>query len=74
MTEPHGNTGPFYICPMHPDVIKAAPGKCPYCGMALIPEGSRFGIVRHMMSSPLHAGIMIAALLALMAAAMMLWK
>jgi P-type Cu2+ transporter len=26
-----------YTCPMHPEVIKHAPGKCPKCGMELIP-------------------------------------
>ena len=26
-----------YTCPMHPEVIKDAPGKCPKCGMDLIP-------------------------------------
>ncbi|MDQ3016445.1 MAG: cadmium-translocating P-type ATPase [Bacteroidota bacterium] len=26
-----------YTCSMHPRVIKDEPGKCPYCGMALIP-------------------------------------
>ena len=26
-----------YICPMHPDVIEGAPGKCPRCGMDLVP-------------------------------------
>lgn len=26
-----------YTCPMHPEVIKEAPGKCPKCGMTLIP-------------------------------------
>lgn len=26
-----------YTCPMHPEVIKDAPGKCPKCGMELIP-------------------------------------
>jgi Cu(I)/Ag(I) efflux system membrane fusion protein len=25
-----------WICPMHPDVIKDAPGKCPICGMPLV--------------------------------------
>ena len=24
-----------YICPMHPEVIKDKPGKCPKCGMNL---------------------------------------
>ena len=27
----------FYTCPMHPDVISDKPGKCPKCGMDLVP-------------------------------------
>src|SRR3990170_6336479 len=34
MTHEHSNK---YTCPMHPEVIKDAPGKCPKCGMDLIP-------------------------------------
>jgi P-type Cu+ transporter len=26
-----------YTCPMHPEVVQAAPGNCPICGMALEP-------------------------------------
>jgi Cu(I)/Ag(I) efflux system membrane fusion protein len=26
-----------YTCPMHPDVHTDAPGRCPYCGMDLVP-------------------------------------
>jgi len=25
-----------YTCPMHPEVVKDAPGKCPKCGMKLV--------------------------------------
>jgi hypothetical protein len=25
-----------YVCPMHPEVTSAAPGKCPKCGMDLV--------------------------------------
>jgi len=57
-TEPHGNapanrqhdhaapTADTYTCPMHPQVVKNAPGKCPICGMNLVkketaaPEGA----------------------------------
>jgi hypothetical protein len=27
-----------YTCPMHPEVKQDAPGKCPKCGMNLVPE------------------------------------
>lgn len=26
-----------YTCPMHPQIVTDAPGKCPLCGMALVP-------------------------------------
>lgn len=28
----------LYTCPMHPEVIRDAPGKCPKCGMELVPK------------------------------------
>ena len=37
-------------------------------------EGTRFGMLRHMLSSPMHIVIMAAVMVALMAAAMMMWK
>ena len=27
-----------YFCPMHPEVVRAAPGKCPSCAMKLLPR------------------------------------
>ena len=40
-TNSASNTQPaakqLYICPMHPDVISDKPGKCPECGMDLVP-------------------------------------
>src|SRR5438045_9678125 len=31
------STGQKYTCPMHPEVVMDAPGKCPKCGMTLVP-------------------------------------
>ena len=45
----HGHTGPAaeatppgpggrrYTCPMHPEIVRDAPGDCPKCGMTLVP-------------------------------------
>jgi hypothetical protein len=30
-------TATKFTCSMHPEVVKSKPGKCPKCGMALIP-------------------------------------
>lgn len=27
-----------YTCPMHPEIKRSEPGKCPICGMNLVPE------------------------------------
>lgn len=27
-----------YVCPMHPEIVRDAPGDCPICGMALEPQ------------------------------------
>ena len=59
-----------YLCPMHRNVRQADPGKCPECGMDLLPEGAKFGMLRHMASSPLMIAIMAAIMLAIMAAVM----
>src|SRR5690606_19789198 len=32
-----------YTCPMHPQILKDEPGKCPLCGMALVPFGKTSG-------------------------------
>ena len=35
--------GTIWTCPMHPEVRKTEPGKCPGCGMDLIPEKKSVG-------------------------------
>lgn len=62
-----------YICPMHSDVRQSASGKCPRCGMALVPEKNRrFALLRHMFGSPLHIVSMAAVMVAIMGAVMMM--
>jgi hypothetical protein len=63
-----------YFCPMHADIRQAQAGKCPKCGMALLAEGTRFPLLKHMVSNRLHLAIMVAAMLAVMAAAMMMMR
>lgn len=29
-----------YTCPMHPQIVRAAPGSCPICGMDLVPKAT----------------------------------
>jgi hypothetical protein len=61
----------IYICPMHSDVRQSEPGSCPKCGMGLLPEGTRFALLRHIMTAR-HLGIMLAGMLIIMVAVMMM--
>lgn len=63
-----------YLCPMHTDIRQPNAGKCTKCGMDLVPEGTRFALLRHMVSSPLHLTMMAALMAVAMAATMMLIK
>ena len=38
MGEPEGDGPVAYACPMHPEVVSDEPGKCPQCGMKLLPS------------------------------------
>ena len=33
-------TGEIFTCPMHPQIRQPGPGRCPICGMALVPAAS----------------------------------
>ena len=66
--------GQSYFCPMHPAVRQPTPGKCTKCGMDLVPTGTRFGMLRHVIGSPLHLVIMAAVMAAVMIAAMMMMR
>jgi hypothetical protein len=57
---------------MHSDIRQARAGKCSKCGMDLMPEGTRFALIRHMLSNPLHLVILAALTILVTAAAMMM--
>ncbi len=67
---------PNFHCPMHTEVNQTIPGVCPKCGMDLVPEGARFGMLRHILSMPRHMlrkpwtlvimGVVMAIMVALM--------
>ena len=68
------NGGQVYFCPMHKKVRQPNPGKCPKCAMDLLPEGTRFGMLRHMTQRPLMLIIMVAVMVAIMGAIMMMMR
>lgn len=35
---PNSGATVVYTCPMHPEVQQGSPGKCPKCGMELVPK------------------------------------
>ncbi len=39
-TQAPAHTSVVYTCPMHAEVRRTQPGKCPTCGMALVPAES----------------------------------
>ena len=55
---------------MHTEVRQDGPGKCPKCGMTLLPEGTKFAMLRHMAKNPVMLIIMALAMVALMVWAM----
>jgi hypothetical protein len=42
--------------------------------MALVPEGTRFALLRHMVNSPLHLAMMVGLMAVVMAITMMLMR
>lgn len=40
-THKHIKMAKKYTCSMHPEVVKNKPGKCPKCGMKLVPMTSK---------------------------------
>ncbi len=68
------NAGKVYLCPMHREVRQPNSGKCPKCHMYLVPEGTRFGMLRSMVKSPLKLFIMAAPMVAIIVAIMIMLR
>ena len=66
------NAEEVHLCPMHREVRQPDPGKCPKCHMYLVPEGTRFGMLRSMVKSPLKLFIMAAPMVAIIVAILIL--
>ena len=64
------NQNQVYICPMHFSVRQPYPANARSARMDLVPEGTRFALLRHMASNPLHLALMAALMVAIMAVAM----
>ncbi len=45
-----------YTCPMHPEVVSDAPGRCPTCGMNLVPQPKKEQSHRQHDGHDMHAG------------------
>jgi len=51
------HTDPRYRCPMHPDVVRDAPGECPICGMDLVkfePESAQTATTSEPQGEPIY--------------------
>ncbi len=66
--------GKTYICPMHPRIRHGAAGRCFTCDMPLLPEGTRFALLRYMAASPRYLGFIGVALSALALIALVLLR
>jgi len=52
--EAGGNSGIIYTCSMHPQVRSPKPGRCPFCGMELVPLGQSG-------KAPVENGVMLSS-------------
>ena len=68
------SVGEVYLCPMHREVRQPNSGKCPKRHMYLVPEGTRFGMLRSMVKSPLKLFIMAAPMVAIIVAIIIMMR
>ena len=66
--------GIVYLCPCHPEVRQPNSGKCPKCRMYLVPEGTKFGMLRSIVKSLLQLFIMAAVMVAIIVPIMIVMR
>jgi membrane fusion protein, copper/silver efflux system len=49
----------IWTCPMHPQIVRHEPGRCPKCGMELVPVAKRSEETGNAATVPEHATVMI---------------
>lgn len=60
-----GEAEQTYTCPMHPEIRQAGPGRCPLCGMALVPvKAGQVVRPKHEKEYDKHAGHKMSSFLA----------
>ena len=66
------DAGKSFFVPCIRKFVEPNSGKCPKCGMDLLLEGTRFGMLRHMVKNPLMLFIMAVVMVAIMIAIMIM--
>jgi FtsP/CotA-like multicopper oxidase with cupredoxin domain len=54
VAEPDTAEAVSYVCPMHPEVVRDVPGKCPLCGMKLLPTAQSSAVEHQDHEQPHH--------------------
>ena len=65
-------TASTFVCPLHPNIRRFGPGTCPKCGLELQERDLRGGLLRSI-GNPVHIGVMLALMLAVMAGMLLLF-
>jgi hypothetical protein len=63
-----------YACSTHPGMRRAGAGRCPVCGMPLVPWAPPPGPLRELLADPLNVIVVVTAMMTLLAVATTLMR